>query len=66
MKDVIFLMNLKSKIFKAGMVTSLLSGSVIGPASQIVHATETSKASTSSSTTEKKSDKKGKETVASS
>ena len=45
-------MNLKSKIFKAGMVTALLSGSVLGPASQIVHATETSKASTSSSTAE--------------
>ena len=59
-------MNLKSKIFKAGMVTALLSGSVLGPTSQIVHATETSKASTSSSNVEKKSDKKGKETVTSS
>ena len=59
-------MNLKSKIFKAGMVTALLSGSVLGPASQIVHATETSKAGASSSNVEKKSDKKGKETVTSS
>lgn len=59
-------MNLKSKIFKAGMVTALLSGSVLGPASQVVHATETSKTSTSSSAAEKKLDKKAKETVTSS
>ena len=66
LKEVNFLMNLKSKIFKAGIVTALLSGSVLGPASQIVHATETSKASTSSSTAEKKLDKKAKETITSS
>lgn len=59
-------MNLKSKIFKAGMVTALLSGSVLGPASQVVHATETSKASSSSSTVEKKADKKVKEAATSS